>query len=91
MTNERYDIIRAVQSYCADVHEAGVDWTEADGLAVATLINQDDDPVGLFRFMDEKTGHSSVGYKTRDGRDWFHILRQMRNRPRSGLLENLRR
>jgi hypothetical protein len=31
-----------------------------------------------------------VGYRTDDGREWFHILRQMRNAVGSGLLETMR-
>jgi hypothetical protein len=96
----REEIIRAVQGYCADVAERdaeneipnrvqGTFWNEEDGRHVAELLNQDDDPWGLFRFIDEKTGDSMVGYRTRDGREWFHVLRQMRNTVGSGLLENL--
>jgi hypothetical protein len=85
----RSQIIEAVQSYCAKILEDGREWNGADALYIATLLNQDDDPVGLFRFMDEQTGDPSVGYRTRDGREWFPILRQMRNKRGSGLLENL--
>jgi hypothetical protein len=86
----RDDIIREVQTYCADLHQSGEGWTTADGEHVAALLNQDEHPGGLFRFMDEKPGDWRVGYKTKDGREWFHIMRQMRNKPGSGLLENLR-
>lgn len=97
----RYDIIREIQNYCADLHEAqvardekfgkvdGDAWTTKDGEHVASLLCQDADPWGLFAYMDERTGASDVGYKTKDGREWFYILRQMRNRVGSGLFENL--
>jgi hypothetical protein len=85
----RDQIIGAVQSYCANLLESEREWNGADALYVATLLNQDDDPVGLFRLMDEQTGSTRVGYRTRDGREWFPILRQMRNKRDSGLLENL--
>jgi len=83
------DIIRAVQEYCADIHERGAGWTASDGEHIAGLLNQDANPMALFRFMDERTGDWRVGYRTQDGREWFHILRQMRNKPGSGLFENL--
>jgi len=88
-TMSRDEIIVAVQDYCADIHESGEGWAIEDGKHVAALLNKDENPGGLFRFMDEKTGDSRVGYRTSDGREWFHILRQMRNKPGSGLLENL--
>jgi hypothetical protein len=95
IVQERMDIIREVQEYCADTWErnegADAPWVEADAKHVAELLNKDKDPWGLFAFMDEKTGHSIVGYKTRDGREWFHILRQMRNTRDSGLFEYLRK
>jgi hypothetical protein len=96
------EIIREIQDYCADLMEnwrnverdpSGnvVDcWTRKDGEHVASLLNKSLDPWGLFVYMDEKTGSSDVGYRTRDGREWFPILRQMRNRLNSGLFENLR-
>jgi hypothetical protein len=97
----RDEIINAVQNYCADILERAdiegegrtrqVIWTHADAEHIASLLNQDADPVGLFRFIDEKTGDWRVGYKTRDGREWFPMLRQMRNTRGSGLLENLGR
>lgn len=83
------DIIRRVQDYCADIHEQKRDWTTEDGEAIAEMLRESPDPWALFRFMDEKTGSFMVGYKTKDGREWFHILRQMRNTPGSGLLEGL--
>ena len=101
-TKAREEIIREVQDFCADLHEAqvaadekfgkvdGPAWTTKDGAIVASLINQDPDPWGLFAYMDEKTGAYDVGYRTKDGREWFHILRQMRNTVGSGLFENLR-
>ena len=97
----RHEIIREIQTYCADLHEAqvvrdekfgkvdGPAWTTEDGAYIARLLNQDSDPWGLFRHMDERTGGSDVGYRTRDGREWFYILRQMRNQVGSGLFENL--
>jgi len=102
LTDTDRDIIRKVQSYCADLHAAHIEredrlgkvdgvkaWKEADAFAIAEMLNQSDHPRRLFTWMDEKTGHSSVGYETIDKREWFHILRQMRNTPGSGLLENL--
>jgi len=94
-TLTREQIIREVQDYCADLHEAqqqgipGHAWSTKDAEHVASLLNRDADPVGLFRFIDERTGDWRVGYRTRDGREWLHILRQMRNTRGSGLLENL--
>lgn len=84
------NIIRGIQTRCADIHESGVKWTENDGKAIAELLNQSDEPWALFRFMDESTGSHYVGYQTKDGREWFHILRQMRNTPGSGLFENMK-
>jgi hypothetical protein len=84
------ELIRTVQGYCAAIEEhQGGKWTTKDGENIAAILNESDDPVGLFRFIDEQTGSSLVGYRTRDGREWFHILRQMRNTVGSGLLENL--
>lgn len=90
----RHEIIREIQSYCADVAEREYNdddrqWTEEDGAYIARLLKQDSDPWGLFRHIDEKTGGSDVGYRTRDGREWFYVLRQMRNTVGSGLFENL--
>lgn len=94
LSQERLDIIREVQAYCADTYEryegADVSWMEADAKHVAEILNRDRDPWGLFAFIDEKTGHFAVGYKTKDGREWFHILRQMRNTREGGLFEYLR-
>lgn len=94
-TYSRFDNIRAIQDYCADIAEreyAADDslWTEEDGAHVASLLNRDPDPWDLFRYMDEKTGSSDVGYRTRDGREWFYVLRQMRNTVGSGLFENMK-
>lgn len=83
-------IITRVQDYCADILESGCKWTATDGEHVAALFNESDDPYELFRFVDEQTGSVAVGYHTRDGREWFSVLRQMRNTVGSGLLENLR-
>jgi hypothetical protein len=93
-TKTRGDIIREVQDYCAALAESEYaaddsQWTPENGAHVASLLCQDPDPWDLFRFMDEKTGDSMVGYRTRDGREWFYILRQMRNTVGSGLFENL--
>lgn len=92
MPKSRYDIIREIQSHCADINELpkrnGQKWDVRDGEYIAELFCQDSDPWRLFRYMDEKTGASDVGYKTKDGREWFHILRQMRNQSGSGLFEN---
>jgi hypothetical protein len=54
-------------------------WGDDDVEAIAAVFRESPDPRGLFRYMDEKTGSSDVGYRTRDGREWFHILRQIRN------------
>lgn len=94
-TKTRGDIIREVQDYCADLAQAEFDsndsqWTTKDGEHVASLLNQDPDPWDLFAYMDEKTGAWDVGYRTKDGREWFYVLRQMRNTVGSGLFENLR-
>lgn len=95
------EITREIQNFCADIYEQAVereekfgrvdgnDWTQKDAEHVAYLLNQSDDPWGLFQHIDERTGGSDVGYRTRDGREWFHILRQMRNQRGSGLFENL--
>lgn len=103
MTND--EIIEAVQNYCAELHAAHVEreeqygrvdwqkaWTGEDAKHVAGLLNQasgEFDPWSLFRFMDEQTGSWRVGYRTKDGREWFHILRQMRNTREGGLFETL--
>lgn len=76
---DKYGTINEVQMFCADLHEFGQGWNNTDAKTLAAIFNQYNDPVGLFRFMDEQTGHFSVGYETKDGREWFHILRQMRN------------
>ena len=89
---DRYEIIREVQNLCADIHEhRDGNWNASDGARIAALLNGDSDPWGLFRFMDERTGDFTVGYRTKDDREWFYVLRQMRNTPGSGLFENLRR
>ena len=63
-----------------------------DGEYIASLLNRDEhgDPWGLFALLDEQTGSHLVGYRTKDGREWFYVLRQMRNTVGSGLFENLR-
>ena len=99
LTPERERIVREVQEYCANLAEEAVkrdekfgrvdgpDWTAKDAEHVASLFCQDADPWGLFRLCDEKTGYFQIGYRTRDGREWFYILRQMRNQTGSGLFE----
>lgn len=99
--NDDVEIVREIQSYCADLHDADKDrdaawgagnikaWNGDNAAHIAALLNRSAKPMSLFRFIDEKTGSSYVGYRTRDNREWFHILRQMRNTPGSGLLENL--
>jgi hypothetical protein len=73
-------IVRELQTFCADIHEQKQEkWTDEDVRAVVGLFARSKDPAALFRFVDERTGTSYVGYKTTDGREWFHILRQMRN------------
>ena len=86
-------IIVQVQNFCADLHEFGEGWNNVDAKTLASIFNQDEDPVGLFRLMDEKTGGSGIGYTTRDGtnREWFHIMRQMRNDRDCCLLDELGR
>lgn len=54
-------------------------WGDDDVEAIAAVFRESPNPRGLFQYMDEKTGSSDVGYRTRDGREWFHILRQIRN------------
>ena len=99
----RHEIIDLIKTYCADLIETqekrdeefgkvdGPCWTTKDAEYIASLLNRDEvgDPWGLFRFIDERTGSFQVGYKTSTGREWFPVLRQMRNMPGSGLLENL--
>jgi hypothetical protein len=99
MSTEYYDyvlspdgeIIRDIQTYCADIADDGEPWTTEHADEIAAMLNQSKNPRALFSFMDERTGSSYVGYRTRDGREWFHILRQMRNTRGCGLLENLGR
>jgi hypothetical protein len=88
MTNNLYydyilredeELVREIQALCADISESEKDWTDADVIAVTSILNRSAKPRSLFRFIDERTGTSYVGYHTRDGREWFHILRQMRN------------
>lgn len=94
------DIIRRIQDFCADIAERKEDtrfnddglmfqWTVSDAEQIAGWLNAAEHPWDLFTFIDEKTGHFTVGYETSDGRDWFHILRQMRNTVGSGLFETL--
>ena len=85
----RHEIIDLIKTTCADIHERGGEWTTEDGAYIASLLNRDDDPWGLFRHMDERTGGMDVGYRTSDGREWFYVLRQMRNKVGSGIFENL--
>ena len=89
----RHDIIAVVKTFCADIIQEGNGWTEDDARYVASMLNRDemDDPWGLFQLMDERTGSSMVGYKTSDGREWFPILRQMRNKRECGLFDYLRK
>lgn len=88
ITDQRQDLIREVQEYCAALVEAK-SWTPDDGIHVASLLNEDADPYGLFIFMDEQPGDWRVGYKTLDGREWLPAFRQMRNVVGSGLMEHL--
>lgn len=90
-TEQEAAIIQRVQAFCADIVEKrDGKWTLEDGIALGNMFNESDDAFDLFTFVDEKTGHWMVGYRTDDGREWFHILRQMRNQPGSGLLETMR-
>jgi hypothetical protein len=82
----RTHIIGAVQSYCANIAERDTGWTTDDAAQVAAFLNEDDDPYELFRLMDETMSTR----RTSDGREWFYVMRQMRNTVGSGLLENLR-
>jgi hypothetical protein len=79
MTTTREDAIRRIQDHCADLLERDWAWTEEDAREVAEMFVATGDPWGLFIYMDERTGAWDVGYRTRDGREWFPILRQMRN------------
>ena len=87
-------LVRELQEYCAGVaargehftptllahdQEGETCWSDWDVMEIARIFNRSESPVSLFRFVDEKTGSSSVGYKTRDGREWFYVLRQIRN------------
>ena len=85
-------IIAEVQNFCADLAELK-DWNNTDARTLARIINQDSNPWDLFRLMDEKTGSPGIGYTTRDGtkREWFHIMRQMRNDPECPFLDELGR
>ena len=89
---DRYEIIREIQEFCADLAEFK-DWNNVDAKTLASIFNQDPDPWGLFRLMDEKTGSPGIGYTTRDGtnREWHYILRQMRNDRDCILLDELAR
>lgn len=80
-------IIRRVQEECAALDETGY-WTNEDAAMISSIFCESADPWGLFRFVDERTGSYQVGYRTKDGKEWFHILRQMRNTVDCGLLEN---
>src|SRR5262245_26549450 len=85
----REEIICEIQDFCADILESGGKWTVADGEHIGSLLNKSDDPWALFTYMDEQTGAYDVGYRTRDGREWFPIMRQMRNEVGSGMLERV--
>jgi hypothetical protein len=87
--NEDVEIVRQIQNFCADLNTQVDHWERGDATFIAALLNKSKNPFGLFRFIDEKTGSSYVGYRTQNGREWFHVLRQMRNISGSGLLENL--
>jgi hypothetical protein len=76
---EDEELVREIQALCADISESKKDWTDADVIAVTSILNRSAEPRALFRFIDERTGSSYVGYRTRDDREWFHILRQIRN------------
>lgn len=84
--------IRAIQLMCAAIAERkawytpsviGSDrkalWNDQDVEAIVKVILGSPKPMSLFRFMDERTGSMYVGYRLKDGREWFHILRQIRN------------
>lgn len=76
---EDRELVLEIQALCADIAESGKDWTDADVITVTSILNRSVKPRSLFRFIDERTGSTYVGYQTRDRREWFHILRQMRN------------
>ena len=78
-TTKREETIREIQDYCADLLEKDWAWTEDHARAIADMFISTGDPWALFIYMDECTGASDVGYRTQDGREWFPILRQMRN------------
>jgi hypothetical protein len=80
LTDENVTIIREVQDACADIAQRELQiWDEEDANRIAQMFLKADDPYRLFRFVDEMTGHWVVGYRTQDDREWFPILRQMRN------------
>lgn len=93
ISNSDQDLIRELQECCAIIEERDETflptpirgekreqiWSDWDVIEVARIFNRSEDPISLFRFVDERTGDFRVGYKTRDGREWFHVLRQMRN------------
>jgi hypothetical protein len=93
MDERNYQIIQSVKAYCADLLEQDREplWTREDAEHIAGLFNQASEPWVLFVFVDEKTGSTDVGYRTKDGREWFPILRQMRNQTGSGLFEKMER
>jgi hypothetical protein len=73
-------LVREIQNLCADIAaRTSPKWGDVDVIAVTSVLNRSPRPRSLFRFIDERTGSSYVGYRTRDDREWFHILRQMRN------------
>jgi len=78
-TTEREETIREIQDYCADLLEKDWAWTEDHARVIADMFISTGDPWALFTYMDERTGAIDVGYRTQDGREWFPILRQMRN------------
>lgn len=81
LTESNITIIRSVQALCADIASRDDDnWSEDEAEQVALIFTRAEKPRDLFKFVDEMTGHWVVGYQTTDGREWFHILRQMRNR-----------
>lgn len=93
---EDTELVWEVQQFCARLLEEDPrtgyarGWTHSDAVHVAGIFNRSKDPYELFRYVDEQTGAVDVGYRTRDGREWFPALRQMRNEKGSGLLETLR-
>jgi hypothetical protein len=60
VTGERSKLIREIQDHCADLLASEREWDMSDGHYMASLFNRDNDPTGLFLYMDELTGSHNV-------------------------------